>query len=229
MKDTWKMFDKIAPRYDLLNHLLSGYVDSYWRYQMGRQLPKKERLTVLDVATGTGDVGLSLLKHRSGLVSHIVGIDLADNMLAEAKKKLEKLKEKRMVVQKGDAMNIQFPDEMFDVATIAFGIRNVPDAPKAISEMHRVLKKDGRILVLEFSLPRFFLLRWLYLLYFRFILPGLGGLISGDKQAYKYLNTSVEAFSKPKEFLAILSQCGFKKVSYKSLTFGIATLYYGDK
>ena len=229
MKESWKMFNKIAPRYDLLNHLLSGYTDVYWRYRLGKKLPQKTRLTVLDIATGTGDVGLSLLKHQSKKVSHIVGVDLAEDMLAIAKEKLEKQTEKRMVVQKGDATNLPFPSELFDIATIAFGIRNVPDCDKAISDMFRVLKKEGRVLILEFSIPRFFLIKWLYLIYFRWILPSLGGLISGNKEAYRYLNTSVEAFPKPKEFIKKLEKHHFKNVRYTSLSLGIVTLYQGDK
>lgn len=229
MSETWQMFNKIAPRYDVLNHLLSGYIDHYWRYRLGKKLPKKDRLTVLDVATGTGDVGLSLLNHRSSKVSHVVGIDLAESMLDIAQKKIEKRQEKRMVIRKGDAMNIPFPNELYDVATIAFGIRNVPDMQKALNEMYRILKPGGRILVLEFSIPKFFLMRWIYLAYFRFILPIVGGWISGDRKAYKYLNTSVEQFPKPFEFLDMIKKSGFTEVHVTSLTGGIAALYCGDK
>lgn len=229
MKDTWQMFNKIAPRYDTLNHLLSGYIDHYWRFKLGKKLPVRDRLTVLDVATGTGDVGLSLLNHRSSKVSHVVGIDLAENMLEIAQKKIEKLNEKRMVIRKGDAMNIPFPNELYDVCTIAFGIRNVPDMQKALDEMFRILKPGGRLLILEFSLPKFFLMKWLYLLYFRFILPTVGGWISGDKEAYKYLNTSVEAFPSPEVFSTMISKSGFYQVQFSYLSCGIVSLYSADK
>lgn len=227
-KETWKMFDLIASRYDLLNRLLSFGIDVWWRYRLGYFLPKKEYQTVLDIATGTGDVGLSLLRNQPKRVGAVIGVDLAEEMLDKADKKIKSKNVSNMSVKVGDATNLPIETDSVDATTIAFGIRNVPDVPKALEEMKRVIKPGGRALILEFSIPKFFLFRWLYLFYFRNILPTVGGIISGNKQAYSYLNSSVEEFPCGQDFLDLMKAAGFSNTKATSLTFGIASIYQGD-
>lgn len=227
-KETWKMFDLIASRYDLLNRLLSFGIDVWWRYRLGYFLPKKEYQTVLDIATGTGDVGLSLLRNQPKRVGAVIGVDLAEEMLDKADKKIKSKNVSNMSVKVGDATNLPIETDSVDATTIAFGIRNVPDVPKALEDMKRVIKPGGRALILEFSIPKFFLFRWLYLFYFRNILPTVGGIISGNKQAYSYLNSSVEEFPCGQDFLDLMKAAGFSNTKATSLTFGIASIYQGD-
>ena len=228
-KEVWKMFDRIAHRYDLLNRLLSAGQDVVWRKKVGKFLPKKDKLHVLDVATGTADL-LIYMRDTNPAVASGVGIDMAEQMLAIGREKLAKKGlDKQFTLRSGNAEAIPFSDNQFDAATISFGIRNVSDVPKALREMQRVLKPGGRALILEFSLPNNKLLRGLYLFYFRNILPKIGGLISGDFYAYKYLNNTVETFPYGKDFCKLMEDAGFKNVQMHPLTFGIATIYYGDK
>jgi len=228
-KNVWVMFNRIAHRYDLLNRLLSLRQDVAWRNKLARFLPNREKLTVLDVATGTGDVLLSLEK-KSNKISRTIGIDMADRMLDIGRSKIEKrgLQDK-IKLQTGDATDIKFDEGSFDVATISFGIRNVNNLDIAIQNLFRILKHKGRVLILEFSLPGNFILKQLYLFYFRYILPGIGSVISGDGYAYNYLNQSVETFPYGEEFCNILRKNGFKNVHFHPLTFGIASIYWGDK
>lgn len=227
-KETWKMFDLIASRYDLLNRLLSFGIDVWWRYRLGFFLPQVEGQTVLDIATGTGDVGLSLLRNQPKRVGTVIGVDLAEEMLDKADKKIKAKHVTNMSVKVGDATDLPIEDDSVDATTIAFGIRNVPDVPKALEEMKRVIKPGGRALVLEFSIPSFFLFRWLYLFYFRNILPTVGGIVSGNKKAYSYLNSSVEEFPCGQDFLHLMNAAGFSNTKVTTLTFGIASIYQGD-
>ena len=228
-KEVWKMFDRIAHRYDLLNRLLSAGQDVVWRKKVGKFLPQKQKLHVLDVATGTADL-LIYMRETNPAVASGVGIDMAEQMLAIGREKLAKKGlDQQFTLRTGNAEAIPFSDNQFDAATISFGIRNVTDVPKALREMHRVLKPGGRALILEFSLPNNNLLRTLYLFYFRNILPKIGGLISGDFYAYKYLNNTVETFPYGKDFCKLMEYAGFNNVRMTPLTFGIATIYYGDK
>ncbi len=228
-KEVWKMFDRIAHRYDLLNRLLSAGQDVVWRKKVGKFLPQKQKLHVLDVATGTADL-LIYMRETNPAVASGVGIDMAEQMLAIGREKLAKKGlDQQFTLRTGNAEAIPFSDNQFDAATISFGIRNVTDVPKALREMHRVLKPSGRALILEFSLPNNNLLRTLYLFYFRNILPKIGGLISGDFYAYKYLNNTVETFPYGKDFCKLMEDAGFNNVRMTPLTFGIATIYYGDK
>jgi demethylmenaquinone methyltransferase/2-methoxy-6-polyprenyl-1,4-benzoquinol methylase len=221
------MFDRISHRYDLLNHLLSMNRDVAWRKRMSRHLPDRPDLKVLDLATGTADQLLSL--YDSGKVGSGVGIDLAEKMLEVGRRKIKQRGlESALELQIGDAENIPFDDNRFDAVSISFGIRNVIDVPHALSEMHRILNSEGRALILEFSLPKSRWIRSLYLIYFRKILPRLGGLISGDREAYQYLNDTVETFPYGEEFCRLMRDAGFDNVQAIPLTFGIATLYRGD-
>lgn len=224
--DSWRMFDRIAPRYDLLNRLLSFRRDVAWRRAMIRALPAGDGLRVMDLATGTADVLLALCRSGRG-IRHAVGVDKSAGMLALGRRKAAGIQVADFV--HGDAQAISFAGDSFDAITIAFGIRNVPDVPAALREMLRTLRPGGRALILEFSKPANPLFRAAYFFYFRYILPRIGGLVSGDAQAYRYLNESAEAFPSGEAFSALMRQAGFHGVSARPLTFGIATLYTGDK
>ena len=227
-RDVWRMFDRIAHRYDLLNRLLSFRQDVAWRKRLSHLLPDGPALRVLDLATGTGDVLLSLYR-QSGRVASGVGVDMAGKMLAIGSRKIEDRRlSKDLAMVRGDAMCIPFRGDSFDVVTIAFGIRNVSDVPCALREMRRVLAPGGRALVLEFSLPRNALFRSAYLFYFRHVLPRIGALISGDSHAYRYLNQTVETFPYGEDFCALMRDAGFQQVRAHPRTFGIATIYEGD-
>lgn len=229
--DSWKMFNRIAGTYDLLNHLLSMGIDKRWRRTLASRLPAGQNLAILDLATGTGDQLISILQGNEGarFVSG-VGLDPAEEMLAHGRAKLVAASlDQKARLEKGDAQALPFADASFDAVTISFGIRNVADAPLALREMYRVLKPGGRLLVLEFSLPPNFAARAFYLTYFRYVLPLIGGLISGQAAAYRYLNETVEAFPYGEAFCEWLRAAGFSKTDAKPLTLGIATLYAADK
>jgi demethylmenaquinone methyltransferase/2-methoxy-6-polyprenyl-1,4-benzoquinol methylase len=223
------MFDRIAPRYDLLNRVLSLGIDKGWRKKLAASLPKAKHQRVLDLATGTGDVVIALAA-AGDTVGEIVGMDMSPQMLEHGKVKLAELGLLgRAKMELGDATSIPATDASFDAVTISFGIRNVVDVPRALREMHRVVKPGGRALVLEFSLPTSAVLRPLYLFYFRNILPRVGALISGDQGAYTYLNETAERFPAGEAFCALMRDAGFVEVRATPLTFGIATLYAGDR
>ena len=223
------MFDRIAYRYDLLNRLLSFRQDVIWRKRMCIELPAGDDLKVLDLATGTGDVLLGLYK-QSGRIKTGVGLDKSSGMLLFGHHKMEQQNPNNdLSLIRGDAMSIGTQSNFFDATTIAFGIRNVPDVPRALKEMFRVLKPGGRTLILEFSLPANWMIRTGYLFYFRHILPRVGGIVSGDSQAYRYLNETVEQFPYGEAFATMMTEAGFQRVKTIPLTFGIATLYLGDK
>ncbi len=226
---TWLMFDRIAKTYDPLNRVLSMGIDNSWRKKMARYLPEGESLTLLDLATGTGDqlIALCRLEKR---IQNAVGMDMSEGMLEVGREKLKKVSLSQPAeLLTGDATDIPAEDNSFDAVTITFGIRNVNNVAKALKEMHRVLKPGGRALILEFALPSNLLFRSLYLLYFRRILPWIGSKVSGDKQAYSYLNESVEAFPYGDDFCQLMRDAGFQKVKANPLTLGISMIYQGDK
>jgi demethylmenaquinone methyltransferase / 2-methoxy-6-polyprenyl-1,4-benzoquinol methylase len=225
---SWEMFNEISHRYDLLNHVLSMGIDYYWRKILINALPVKKELTIIDVATGTGDVLFSLFKHYKGTISSAKGVDLSDGMLGKAKEKLKKTSYDIQFLHE-DAQNLSFPDKFVDALSISFGIRNVPDYKKGISELYRVCKPGGKVLVLEFSIPQLLPLKWLYLFYFRLILPWLGAIVSGHAKAYSYLNKTAETFPQGQAFCDVLKETGFKNIKARPLTFGIATLYEGTR
>jgi len=225
----WRMFDRIARRYDLLNHLLSLGQDIRWRKKVARFLVNKYDQYILDLATGTGDQLLYMFS-CSDLIDRALGTDLALKMLDRGREKVKKRKlEDRIVLEEGDAENIQYPDNIFDAVTISFGIRNLMSVERSLSEMYRVLKPAGRVLILEFSIPQNILMRSIYLFYFRYLLPFIGSVISGDRYAYRYLNETVEGFPYGDAFCQLLRESGFQNVSMYPQTFGIATIYCGDK
>lgn len=226
--DVWKMFDRIATRYDFLNRMLSFRQDVIWRKRMARYLPDGERLRVLDVATGTADQIFSLLRHAPR-VDKAVGVDMAEKMLEVGRAKAtERGLTDRVTLRTGDAARIPEPDGLYDAVTISFGIRNTVDVVQALGEMRRVLRPGGRVLVLEFSLPGFAPFRAAYLFYLRHILPVLGGWLSGDRDAYRYLNVTVETFPYGCAFCDLMTKAGLVRVIDHPLTFGIATIYQGD-
>lgn len=224
---TWQMFDKVASTYDLLNRLLSFGIDSYWRRCLSSKITKNH-FSLLDLGTGTGDVLFTILDRHD--VDHSMGMDLSEKMMDVAAKKSQK----RALVQNvefkvGDATAIPLGDLSVDVVSMAFAIRNVSDPAMCLNEIYRVLNADGQVLILEFSMPKWTIVKWIYLIYFRRVLPFVGGLISRDKHAYKYLNQSVESFPYGTQFTELMQVAGFKDVQFLPLTFGIATLYVGTK
>lgn len=222
-----EMFNTISPTYDFLNRLLSFGQDVRWRKKMSRFLPEREGLIHLDLATGTGDQILSLWKHSSKIKKSI-GIDPAEKMLEIAKKKLSS-KNSAVTLQTGYAEKIPYDSETFDVTTISFGIRNAADPLLALQEMHRVLKKKGRALILEFSLPKSTLMKNLHLFYLRKILPKVGGFFSQSPSSYVYLNQTIETFPYGRAFASLMQKAGFASVEIHPLTWGVVTLYVGEK
>lgn len=221
------MFNNIAPRYDFLNHFLSAGIDYKWRKKAIKIIGQKQPKTILDVATGTGDLAIAALKIHP---EKIIGVDIAEDMLAVGKNKLkEKDPDHIISLEKGDSENLSFEDNSFDTVMVAFGVRNFENLEKGLSEMYRVLNKNGLVMILEFSKPKSFPVKQLYSFYFKYILPTLGRMISGDQAAYTYLPESVDMFSDGENFLNILQKVGFKETAHKPLTFGIASIYTGIK
>lgn len=226
--DVWKMFDRIAHRYDILNRLLSFGRDMVWRNQMRRHLPNRDSLKVLDLATGTADQLIALAQDPR--VEQGVGIDLSEKMLDKGREKIASMSDShRLTLEFGDAMRLHTESSSIDVATMSFGIRNVLTPSLALAEMFRVLRPNGRALILEFALPRHPVLQRFYLCYFRYLLPRIGGLVSGDASAYPYLNRTVESFPYGNVFCTMMREVGFERVEATPLTFGIASIYQGDK
>ena len=227
-REVWRMFDRIAHRYDSLNHFLCLNRDKAWRRRLAETLPSGNGLVALDLATGTADQLLALWE--TGKVKSGVGVDMAARMLELGQAKIDQRGlADTLILLRADAERLPFDDNSFNVVSITFGIRNVLDVSSALREMHRVLHTGGRVLILEFSLPTNIVLRKLYLFYFRRILPSLGGMISGDAYAYRYLNETVETFPYGDSFCSLMSEAGFISVKDTPLTSGVATLYQGDK
>ncbi len=227
-KTSWKIFNTIARRYDILNHLLSCGQDILWRKRMTGFLPQRKGLFHLDLATGTADVIVSFA--TTGRIETAVGIDMASEMLHLGIQKTAGYHlENRVGFVCADAASIPLKQNCADVVTMAFGIRNLENPCMCLEDSYRVLKHGGRMIVLEFSLPDNSLIRALYLVYFRYILPVIGGIVSGERQAYLYLNRTVEDFPYGAKFVSLLQQAGFVHVTVCPLSFGIATIYCGKK
>ena len=222
-----QMFNSIAGKYDFLNHFLSAGIDIYWRKKAISLLQKSQPKQILDIATGTGDFAIEALKVNP---EKITGIDISEGMLAVGREKLQKKGlTGKIELLSGDSENLQFEANSFDAVTAAFGVRNFENLEKGLSEMNRVLKPGGRVVILEFSKPTAFPMKQGYNFYFKNILPVFGKLISKDQAAYTYLPESVQAFPDGKAFLAILEKVGFKDTRWQSLTFGICSIYTGIK
>jgi demethylmenaquinone methyltransferase/2-methoxy-6-polyprenyl-1,4-benzoquinol methylase len=221
------MFDRIAPRYDLLNRVLSCGIDVRWRRRAVDLAELAGQARVLDVCTGTADLLIEALERSSGHSG--VGVDIVPRMLAYGLRKLRRhgLQDRGGLVC-GDGESLPVPSVAFDAVLVAFGIRNIGEPGKALAEMHRALRSGGRLVVLEFSIPKGLLGR-VYRFYFTRILPRVGGLISGDPGAYAYLPASVGRFPEPGEFKALMESVGFQGVAARPLTGGIAHLYRGDR
>jgi demethylmenaquinone methyltransferase / 2-methoxy-6-polyprenyl-1,4-benzoquinol methylase len=221
------LFNAIAYRYDLLNHLLSGGVDLYWRRKAVEHLRPDAPRRILDVATGTGDFALAALRLNP---ERIVGVDIADQMLAIGREKLRRRGvEDRVSFEQGDAERLAFSDGTFDAAIVAFGVRNFEHLTQGLREMRRVLKPGARAVILEFSRPKNAPFRQIYHAYFRTILPLIGRLVSGHAGAYTYLPDTVMRFPEGPAFLEQLRASGFEDLHEERLTFGIATLYSGRR
>ncbi|WP_236854327.1 bifunctional demethylmenaquinone methyltransferase/2-methoxy-6-polyprenyl-1,4-benzoquinol methylase UbiE [Chryseobacterium sp. MEBOG07] len=220
------MFDNIAPKYDLLNHVLSMKIDVLWRNKLVRWMKNDNPQEVLDVATGTGDLAITIEK---GTGSKVVGLDLSQQMLNVGVIKIKKLKlDGKISMQKGDAENLPFEDNRFDAVSVAFGVRNFENLPKGLAELRRVVKDNKSVYILEFSKVEGFMGPF-YMFYFKNILPAIGKLVSKDSRAYTYLPDSVNAFPFGEKMKQILLDTGFKKVEYKKLSLGIATIYKATK
>ncbi len=222
-----QMFDRIAPKYDFLNHFLSLGIDKLWRRKAVRLLSQYAHETVLDVASGTGDfaVAASRLKPTS-----IIGFDLSEKMLEVGRAKVQKLRLASLIsFVKGDSEQMPFSDNQFDAITVGFGVRNFENLQQGLSEFFRVLKPGGTAVILEFSKPRYFPMKQVYYFYFLKILPWIGRIVSKDLSAYSYLPESVLAFPDGQDFINILSGLGFSDIEEHRLTFGIATIYLAHK
>ncbi len=220
-----QMFSEIAPRYDLLNRVLSLGVDQRWRSVAATLALEKAPTRVLDVATGTGD--LALLMKRLRPEAEVIGLDFAAPMLERAREKAAQL-ELPVTFIEGDALDMPFPDASFEALTVAFGFRNFADYARGLAEFYRVLTPGGRAVILEFPPPPSGLLGRGYRLYFERVLPRIGGLISGKPEAYRYLPASVARFPKPEALAEMMRAAGFQ-VRYRLLTGGIAAVFVGDK
>jgi demethylmenaquinone methyltransferase / 2-methoxy-6-polyprenyl-1,4-benzoquinol methylase len=222
-----RMFDSIAGRYDFLNHFLSAGVDIYWRRKAIDLLVPLKPASILDIATGTGDLALEAVRLKP---RKITGIDISEGMLRVGQEKIKQKNLSHLIeLHPGDSENIGYPDNHFDAVTVAFGVRNFENLAQGLREMYRVLKPGGQVVVLEFSKPRAFPLKQGYNFYFKHMLPLFGKLISKDKAAYTYLPESVQAFPDGPDFIRIFEQAGFKEAQWHSLTFGISSIYTGRK
>jgi len=222
-----EMFDDIAGRYDFLNKLLSFRIDRIWRKKVRKALEPYPHDIVLDMATGTADLAIELSKLNP---KRIEGVDLSQEMLNTGQIKIEEKKLDHIIkLQKGDSEKIDFKDEHFDAASVAFGVRNFENLDKGLSELYRVLKPKGILVILEFSQVKKFPMKQLYHLYFRYICPIIGKIFSGNMKAYNYLHNSASVFPEGDEMCLILKNIGFSSVVCKSLTFGVSSIYLCEK
>jgi demethylmenaquinone methyltransferase/2-methoxy-6-polyprenyl-1,4-benzoquinol methylase len=223
-----KLFSEIAKRYDLLNHLLSFNIDQTWRKKLVESAAPKPGELILDVCTGTADIAIRFA--RNDRVGQIMGIDLTDQMLRIASRKIRSSRKADSIrLLKGDGLKLPFPDNCFDIVTIGFGLRNLGHHRKGISEMVRVLRGGGRLLILEFSPPEESLFGKVYDLYLNTVIRAVGGIVSGSADAYRYLSISIVNFPRPEEILKLMEEEGLKQIHSEKLTGGIAYLYRGEK
>ena len=220
------MFDNIAESYDFLNHSLSLGMDNLWRKKAIKKIDNNPK-NILDVATGTADFAISAAKYTR---AQITGVDISQNMLNIGKRKIAKKKlDDRITLQNYDCENLPFKDNSFDAITAGFGVRNFENLDKGLSEIYRVLNTNGIVTILEPSVPKYFPLKQIYRIYFQHILPKIGSYISKDKNAYKYLPDSVNAFESGSKFISKLEKLEFKECKLITYTFGIVSLYIAIK
>lgn len=233
------LFDSIAPDYDSLNHILSLGVDRSWRRRALKEIVRPGvRQRILDLACGTGDFSIAIARKLTG-DSRVTGVDLSEGMLKEMRKKVASASSsrrygdtplsRRISAEVGNAEALRFEDASFDCVTIAFGVRNFQKREQALAEILRVLEPAGRLVILELSMPESKLLYWPYKFYFTKILPLIGGFVSGDSAAYRYLPASVLRFPSRESWMATMSSCGFRNVTHKQFSFGICRMYVGEK
>ena len=224
-----QMFDNIAPTYDRLNHLMSMNVDKLWRRHALKEIVDGTPQRILDVACGTGDSTISIARAAAEGTT-VTGADISEGMMALVMEKAEKAGVgDRIDLQVADGENLPYGEGTFDRVTCAFGIRNFEYKEKALQEFLRVLRPGGRAVILELSVPQNKVVRWVYDLYFLHILPWVGGSISGDKAAYKYLPASVHNFPAPKDFCEMMEAAGFRSVRCKTFTLGLCRMYVGER
>ena len=223
-----EMFDNIAPKYDLLNHTLSMSIDRVWRRRVVGEVRRAKPGRILDVATGTGDLAIAMARRIRDV--QVLGVDLSEQMLAVARRKIEaRGLDGRIVLDRGDAERLAVADASVDVATVAFGVRNFGDLGAGLRELARTITPGGKVVILEFSRPRNRVFRALYEFYSYKILPRIGGLVSRDKRAYEYLPASVGEFPAPEEFMGMMARAGFRNCRARSQSFGIAQIYIGER
>ena len=223
-----KLFDNIAPDYDRLNHILSFNIDKGWRKKAVRQIADENRaLKVLDVACGTGDFTIEIAR-KVAPGSEVTGVDISEGMLAVGKEKVRKAGVSAELYV-ADCEALPYPDDAFDRISVGFGVRNFEHLEIGLREMFRVLSPDGKLVILELSVPSNPVIRWCYKLYFLKILPAIGGLVSGDRGAYEYLPASVLRFPAPDKFIEMMNTAGFASVEHTPMTFGICRMYVGKK
>jgi demethylmenaquinone methyltransferase / 2-methoxy-6-polyprenyl-1,4-benzoquinol methylase len=222
------MFNRIAYRYDFLNRFLSAGIDIYWRKRAIKELSSENPQMILDVATGTADVAVMMTKFLHP--KKIIGIDISESMLDLGRKKIAKLRLNHVIeLETGDSEAINLSSDAFDAVTVAFGVRNFENLEKGLSEIRRVLKPNGKLVVLEFSKPKKLFLRRLYSFYMRMAAKGVGKWVAKNGEAYEYLQESVNAFPEGKGFTDILQKTGYKNIYFKKLSLGICTIYCGSK
>ncbi|NRA64634.1 MAG: bifunctional demethylmenaquinone methyltransferase/2-methoxy-6-polyprenyl-1,4-benzoquinol methylase UbiE [Pseudobacteriovorax sp.] len=225
---SFKLFDDIAGRYDFINSVLSMGLHYRWRNLIRATLPRRNNLKVLDLATGTADVAIELVKSPS--VKKVDGLDMSVGMIGMGREKLKKKRlDQKIKLEVGDAQELPWADNTYDAVTISFGIRNIPDFEKCLRECYRVLKPGGRVIVLEFALPESKIVRSGHLFYLRRILPKIGKVLSGNNVAYTYLNETIEEFPYGQQFVQAMRRSGFESTRYEDLTMGIVNIYWGDK
>lgn len=223
-----RMFDKIAPSYDRLNHALSLGIDRRWRRTAVDALGIHQPQQILDIATGTGDFALLLAKRIKP--QHIVGADISEGMMAVGREKVKEEGLQNVIsFQHEDCMQLSFPDGSFDAVTSSYGVRNFQNLDKGLQEMQRVLRPGGHLLIVELTPPPSFPMKQLFWLYAHVVMPLLGRLISHDDSAYTYLPASMEAFPQPEQMEGILRKAGFTEVQWRRFTFGISTMYLATK
>ena len=222
------MFDRIAPTYDRLNHLMSLGIDRRWRRKAVDALGQYKPKQILDIATGTGDFALLLAKRLKP--QHIIGADISEGMMAVGHEKVAKEGLQDIITfEHEDCMKLSFPDGSFDAVTSAYGVRNFQDLDKGLREMRRVLRPGGQLLIVELTPPPHFPMKQLFWLYAHIVMPLIGRLVSHDDSAYTYLPASMEAFPQPEQMEGILKRAGFAEVMWKRFTFGISTMYLSKK
>ena len=223
-----EMFDNVSPKYDFLNHLLSGGIDFWWRKKAISMLRAEKPQLILDIATGTGDLAVEAVKQLKP--EKVIGVDISEGMLSFGREKMKKLGlESKIELQMGDSEKLQFENNTFDAVIVSFGVRNFENLEKGLTDMCRVTKSGGTCMVMEFSNPKAPVIKQLYNFYNATILPFIGRLVSNDSSAYSYLPESVKAFPEGENFLKVFEKAGFRQTKCIPLTFGVCSIYIGKK